>query len=106
ALAAVPVVGTLLSGAVVFFLQMFLSSVAFVDPYLDRRGMATKQAFTLLWGEKRDMFFFGTAGLLLTLIPVFGWFVGPTYSVISGVALGVLLFEEDTDSGSGEQVVS
>ncbi|MCI5146663.1 MAG: hypothetical protein D3923_14340 [Candidatus Electrothrix sp. AR3] len=98
ALATIPVVGTLLSGAVVFFLQMFLSSAAYVDPYLDRRGMAPKQTFALLWSQKGEMFFFGATGLFLTMIPVIGWFIGPTYSVISGVALGVLLFEENQDT--------
>lgn len=85
---------------------MFLSSAAFVDPYLDRRGMAPKQTFALLWSKKGEMFFFGAAGLLLTMIPVIGWFIGPTYSVISGVALGVLLFEENQENGASEQAVS
>ncbi|RWX51553.1 hypothetical protein VU01_11175 [Candidatus Electrothrix marina] len=106
ALSALPVIGALLSAAVVFFFQMFLSSAAFVDPYLDRRGMAPKQTFALLWSKKGEMFFFGAAGLLLTMIPVIGWFIGPTYSVISGVALGVLLFEENQENGASEQAVS
>ncbi|CAK8720323.1 CysZ protein [Candidatus Electrothrix laxa] len=106
ALSALPVIGVLLSGAVVFFFQMFLSSAAYVDPYLDRRGMAPKQTFALLWSKKGDMFFFGAAGLLLTMIPVVGWFIGPSYSVISGVSLGVLLFEENLDKEPAEQIVS
>ncbi|MGB5687454.1 MAG: EI24 domain-containing protein, partial [Candidatus Electrothrix sp.] len=106
ALSVIPVIGALLSGAVVFFFQMFLSSAAFVDPYLDRRGMAPKQTVTLLWSKKTEMFFFGAAGLLLTMIPVIGWFIGPTYSVISGVALGVLLFEENLNEDPMEQIVS
>jgi hypothetical protein len=40
------------------------------------------------------------------MIPIVGWFIGPTYSVISGVALGVLLFEEDQENGTSEQIVS
>ncbi|RWX48596.1 hypothetical protein VT99_10762 [Candidatus Electrothrix marina] len=40
------------------------------------------------------------------MIPVIGWFIGPTYSVISGVALGVLLFEENQENGASEQAVS
>ena len=106
ALSVIPVIGAALSGAVVFFFQMFLSSTAFVDPYLDRRGMTPKQTFALLWSKKTEMFFFGAAGLLLTMIPVVGWFIGPTYSVISGVALGVLLFEENPDKDSARQIAS
>jgi uncharacterized protein involved in cysteine biosynthesis len=83
---------------------MFLSSAAFVDPYLDRRGMTPKQTFVLLWSKKTEMFFFGAAGLLLTIIPIIGWFIGPTYSVISGVALGVLLFEENLDKAPVKQI--
>ncbi|WP_446010449.1 EI24 domain-containing protein [Candidatus Electrothrix sp.] len=98
ALSAIPVAGPVLSTAVVFFFQMFLSSAAFIDPYLDRRGMIPKQALALLWSKKTEMFFFGAVGLLLTMIPVIGWFIGPTYSVTSGVALGVLLFEENLDN--------
>ncbi|XOF34158.1 MAG: EI24 domain-containing protein [Candidatus Electrothrix sp. YB6] len=105
-LSAIPVAGALLSGAVVFFFQMFLSSAAYIDPYLDRRGMDPKQSFSLLWSKKGEVFFFGAAGLLLTMIPVIGWFVGPTYSVISGVALGVLLFEENPAGSLTEQAIS
>ncbi|MCI5166337.1 MAG: hypothetical protein D3903_09620 [Candidatus Electrothrix sp. GM3_4] len=106
ALSALPVIGAVLSGAVVFFFQMLLSSAAYVDPYLDRRGMTPKQTFALLWSKKGEMFFFGVAGLLLTMIPIIGWFIGPAYSVISGVALGVLLFEENLDSDPVEQLPS
>jgi uncharacterized protein involved in cysteine biosynthesis len=77
---------------------MFLSSAAYVDPYLDRRGMTPKQSLSLLWSTKGELFFFGATGLLLTIIPVIGWFIGPSYSVISGVGLGVLLFEENYDT--------
>ncbi|CAK8725282.1 CysZ protein [Candidatus Electrothrix aarhusensis] len=98
ALSVIPVIGPLLSGAVVFFFQMFLSSAAYIDPYLDRRGMPPKESLALLWSRKVEIFLFGAAGLLLTMIPVVGWFIGPTYSVISGVALGVLLFEETQDN--------
>lgn len=106
ALSVIPVIGALVSGAVVFFFQMFLSSAAYIDPYLDRRGMTPRQSLALLWSRKTEIFLFGAAGLLLTMIPVVGWFIGPTSSVISGVALGVLLFEEDQENGASEQVVS
>ncbi|XCN75221.1 MAG: EI24 domain-containing protein [Candidatus Electrothrix aestuarii] len=99
-LSVIPVAGPALSTAVVFFFQMFLSSAAFIDPYLDRRGMTPKQALALLWSKKLEVFFFGAAGFLITMIPVVGWFIGPTYSVISGVALGVLLFDEPRDEAT------
>ncbi|MCI5140243.1 MAG: hypothetical protein D3909_00540 [Candidatus Electrothrix sp. ATG1] len=105
-LSTVPLIGTILSGAMVFFLQMFLSSAAYVDPYLDRRGMTPKQSLALLWNTKGEIFFFGLTGLLLTMIPIIGWFIGPSYSVISGVALGVLLFEENLEKGAAKQISS
>ncbi|MCI5120146.1 MAG: hypothetical protein D3908_02935 [Candidatus Electrothrix sp. AUS4] len=106
ALSAIPVAGAAVSTAVVSFFQMFLSSAAFIDPYLDRRGMGPKQALALLWSKKLEVFFFGAAGFFITMIPIVGWFIGPTYSVISGVALGVLLFEEPQAEETTKQITS
>ena len=38
------------------------------------------------------------AGLFVSLIPIFGWFVGPTYSVVAGIVFGIFVVEEESDA--------
>lgn len=85
ALGFIPVVGWLISIFVVLPLQLFLSSVSYVDPYLERHGVAPRTAFRRMWEHKYDLMCFGGVAAAISLIPLIGWFLGPTYSVVAGL---------------------
>lgn len=97
ALGIVPFIGVLLSGAFTLPANLFLSSISYIDPYLERNGYSPKQAFNLMWKNKISLITFGLIGLLITVIPFVGWFVGPTYSVVSGVILSILLHNQQAE---------
>jgi len=99
----IPVIGPVLSLAVAFPLQFFLCGASSVDPYLERCGHSTAQSFRIMWGRKAQMIRFGLIGTLGMFIPLVGWFMSPTYSVIAGVVLGNQLDEEDGERpGQGD----
>ena len=85
ALGLVPLVGWLLSFFLIAPLQMFLSSVSYVDPYLERHGVTPTTALGRMWKHKYAMMYFGGIAAAISLIPVIGWFLGPTYSVVAGL---------------------
>jgi CysZ protein len=85
ALGLIPVVGWLLSIFVIWPLQLFLSSVSYVDPYLERHGVVPRSAFGRMWKHKYDVVCFGGVAAAISLIPIIGWFLGPTYSVVAGL---------------------
>ncbi|MBN2234585.1 MAG: EI24 domain-containing protein [Opitutales bacterium] len=84
-----PVIGFVLSVGVTFPFQLYFSSIPYIDPYLERRGLSAKASFNLMWKSKLEILAFGLMSIILTSIPVFGWFVGPTYTVIAGIILAI-----------------
>jgi CysZ protein len=90
----VPAIGPMLSFAVAFPLQLFLCGASSVDPYLERCGHSVAQSLRIMWKRKAQMVGFGFIGTLGMLIPLVGWFMTPTYSVIAGVVLGNQFDEE------------
>jgi uncharacterized protein involved in cysteine biosynthesis len=84
-LGLIPVVGWLLSIFFVWPLQLFLSSVSYVDPYLERHGVTPRAALRRMWKQKYAMAGFGGFSAVISLIPIIGWFLGPTYSVVAGL---------------------
>lgn len=86
-LGLVPVLGAVLSLLVIVPLQILIGAFAFVDPYYDRSGLTLKQSVTRFCGAWRESLVFGVIGLLISLIPLIGWFLSPTYSALAGFAL-------------------
>ncbi|GHB89996.1 EI24 domain-containing protein [Cerasicoccus arenae] len=87
----IPLIGALLAGVVVPLIELFLSAVGYIDPYCERTGLTPTQSFAILRANAVGVICFALVGLLITLIPFIGWFVGPTYSVVAGVIYGILL---------------
>ena len=94
AIGFVPGIGPVLSLVFAFPLQLFLCGASSVDPYLERCGHSTAQSFRIMWGRKSQMIRFGLIGTLGMFVPLVGWFMSPTYSVIAGVVLGNQFDEE------------
>ena len=90
----IPLVGAVISAVCLFPTQMFLSAIGFVDPYLDRSGLSAGASFRLMRKNFFSIAMLGIVGLLITLIPVIGWFVGPTYSAAAGIVFAILITKE------------
>lgn len=89
----VPVVGTLIAMGCVLPLQFFLTGFGYLDPYFDRNGYRVGESLGLLGRRFPTVVAFEAVGSSLLLVPVIGWFLGPTYSVVAGVVLALRLEE-------------
>jgi len=87
----IPAVGVFLTGLIVFPLQLFLSAIAYVDPYLDRCDHGPWDSIRIMRQNFLNVLFFGLVGFVLTIIPLIGWFLGPTYSIAAGIVFGIQL---------------
>jgi CysZ protein len=87
----IPVVGTLVALACILPFQFFLTAVGYLDPYLDRRGYTVRESLRLLWRHFPTVVGFDLLGTGLLLIPIVGWFLGPTYAVVAGILMGMRL---------------
>ncbi len=90
-LGLVPVVGVLISAILIFPANLFISSISFLDPYLGQNEYSPRESIKLMWSHRITVIYFGLIGFVITIIPLFGWFIGPTYSAVSGVILSILL---------------
>lgn len=90
-----PLIGPVLSFLFAFPLQMFLCGVSSVDPCLERYNRSAGYTLRLLWRHKAKMALFGAIGTAGMCIPLLGWVMAPTYSLVAGVILGMELEREN-----------
>jgi uncharacterized protein involved in cysteine biosynthesis len=84
----IPVVGWVISVGVLLPVQLWLGGVQAVDPCLGRNGRGVRASLGLLRRRWLVTLLVGGGGALILLIPVLGWFIGPTYLVVAGVVTG------------------
>jgi len=99
----VPVIGQVFMAVLLPLWQMFLAGHGFVDPTLERRSFRVRQSFRFVWGHRRRVMGCGCGFVLLSLIPVLGWFLGPTLGVVAGtlIALDLLPAERAQEEARG-----
>ena len=85
----IPFIGGLIALALIIPCEMFLTGIGFIDPYFDRAGYSGMQSFRLMRNRFFTVGIFSSLGGLILLIPLFGWFLGPTYSVVAGIILAL-----------------
>jgi uncharacterized protein involved in cysteine biosynthesis len=85
----IPLVGAVISIILVFPVNLLLSTLSYLDPYLERRSYSPVGSIKRIWQHRWPAMYFGLIGFLITTIPIFGWFVGPTYSVVGGIVLAI-----------------
>ena len=91
----IPVVGAVISLILVFPVNLLLSTLSYLDPYLERRSYSPIASMKVIWKHRWPAMYFGLIGFLITSIPIFGWFVGPTYAVVGGIVLAISITEGD-----------
>jgi len=102
----IPVVGTVVVMLGILPLQWFLAAVGYLDPSLDRRGYAVRASLRMLRSRFFTVVLFDLIGTAILLVPLVGWFLGPTYSVVAGIILVIRMLGEmpakpQLDGGGG-----
>jgi uncharacterized protein involved in cysteine biosynthesis len=93
----IPVLGWLVSIGILLPVQLWLGGAQALDPYLGRNGDGARASLRRMRRRPLLVLLLGAGGALILLIPVLGWFVGPTYLVVAGVVTGVRM----TRTGNG-----
>jgi len=90
----IPLVGEIAMAIVLPLSQMFLAGHGFMDPTLERRSMGVGQSFRFAWCHRRRVVGCGAGFVLLTMVPVAGWILGPTLGVVAGTLVALDKLEE------------
>jgi CysZ protein len=90
----IPVLGQVAMAVLLPASQMFLAGHGFVDPTLERRDLGVKASFRFAWRNRGRVIGCGAGFVLLTLLPVAGWFLGPTLGVVAGTLVTLDKLEE------------
>ena len=83
-LLVIPLLGGLLMTVFLTVSQMFLAGHGFLDPTFERHGYGVRHSIRLARRNRWRTMGCGGGFLLLTAIPVIGWFLGPTVGVLAG----------------------
>ena len=100
----IPVIGGLVALVLIIPCEMFLTGIGFIDPYFDRAGYSGMQSFRVMRKRFFTVGIFSAFGGLILLIPLFGWFLGPTYSVVGGIILALQIDAEYQDKTDPEKL--
>jgi uncharacterized protein involved in cysteine biosynthesis len=95
-LSFVPVLGWIISFGILVPMQLWLGGVQAVDPVLGRNGDRARVSLSRCLRRPLAVLLIGGVGTLIMLIPLVGWFVGPTYMVVAGVVAGMRMREADS----------
>jgi len=90
----IPLVGEIAMAVVLPLSQMFLAGHGFIDPTLERHGIGVGRSFRFAWRHRRRVMGCGAGFMLLTLVPIAGWFIGPTLGVVAGTLVALDKLEE------------
>ncbi len=94
----IPVIGGVAALVLIFPIEMFLIGIGFIDPYFDRAGLTGMESFRLMRKHFLTIVVFSVFGNLILLIPIAGWILGPTYSVVAGIIIALGIKEKDVAS--------
>lgn len=90
----VPLVGALLSAVALPATQMFFAGHGFFDPALERHHFGVRGGFRFAWRHRGRLLGCGAGFVLLTLVPVIGWFIAPGLGIVAGTLSAVELLQE------------
>jgi CysZ protein len=83
-LLVIPLLGGLLMTLFLTVSQMFLAGHGFLDPTFERHGYGVGRSISLARRYRWRTMGCGGGFMLLTAIPVIGWFLGPTVGIVAG----------------------
>lgn len=66
-----------------FIIQAYYNGILISDYTLEQKGFSIKESFEFYKTNKFAMFSMGLGFMFILLIPVIGWFIAPTYALVS-----------------------
>lgn len=82
----IPYIG-MLSPLFVFIVKTYYSGILMTDYSLERHQFDAEESKAFYKNHKSEMFAIGLGMMFLLLIPVIGWFLAPTYAIVTSTLL-------------------
>ena len=79
-----PVIGVIISPALIFLIQFYYTGCGLIDSTLERKRYSVKQTLHFASTHKGAMMGLGAGFTLLLMIPIVGWYLAPSYGTIAG----------------------
>jgi CysZ protein len=96
----VPIIGQLGMIVLLPLTQMFLAGHGFIDPTLERRALGVRDSLRFAWRHRLVVAGCGCGFVLLSLVPVIGWCLGPTLGVVTGTLVALDLLQREQPASS------
>jgi uncharacterized protein involved in cysteine biosynthesis len=96
----VPILGGLLMPVLLAVSQMFLAGHGFMDPTFERHGYGVARSIGLARRNRWRTLGCGGGFLLLTAIPLAGWFLAPSIGLVAGTLAALELEARDNSRGA------
>jgi CysZ protein len=91
-LVLIPAIGAFISLAASFIIQSYYGGFALFDYSFERRHLSVKESITYAKQMRAAVTGVGAGFFILSVIPIIGWFLGPTYGT---VAATLILWEKN-----------
>lgn len=82
-LAIVPLLGSMVSAALIFFIQAFYNGFALTDYTLERKRLSVPESVQFGKDHRGRVVGVGAGFMAMMLVPVIGWFAAPTYGTVA-----------------------
>lgn len=82
-LAIIPLLGSMASALLIFFIQAFYNGFALSDYTLERKRLSVKESVQFGKDNRARVVGVGAGFMAMMLVPVIGWFTAPTYGTIA-----------------------
>ncbi len=79
----IPLIGTLISTALIFLIQAYYGGFGLIDCVLERKRYSVRQSVDFAKNHRGRLIGVGTGFMLLLAIPIVGWFVAPAYGAVA-----------------------
>jgi CysZ protein len=82
-LVLIPLLGSMASAALIFFIQAFYNGFALSDYTLERKRLSVKESVQFGKDHRARVVGVGAGFMAMMLVPIVGWFAAPTYGAVA-----------------------
>lgn len=82
-LVIIPLLGSMASAVLIFFIQAFYNGFALSDYTLERKRLSVKESVQFGKDHRARVVGVGAGFMAMMLVPVIGWFAAPTYGAVA-----------------------
>lgn len=82
-LVIIPLLGSMASAALIFFIQAFYNGFALSDYTLERKRLSVKESVQFGKDHRARVVGVGAGFMAMMLVPIIGWFAAPTYGTVA-----------------------